>query len=53
VGAALPGHVLTDEAQVGFVDKRGRLQRVAGALAAHVRAGEAVQFRLDVRDQTV
>jgi hypothetical protein len=53
VRAALPGHVLADEAQVGFVNQGGGLQSVAGVLAPHVRAGEAVQLLVDVRDQAV
>jgi hypothetical protein len=30
--------------EVGFVDERGRLERMSPALAAHVNTGQAMQF---------
>ena len=51
VTTVLPGHVGLGEAQEGFVDERGRLQRVRRPLAAHVAARQAVQLRVDERRQ--
>jgi hypothetical protein len=43
--ARLPADVLlVDEAQVRLMDKRCRLQKVIGALVAHVTAGEPPQL---------
>ena len=54
VGAVLPLHArLIDHPHVRLVDERGRLQRVAGALAAQVVGREAAQLRVDERQQLV
>src|SRR5688572_23402201 len=41
------------EGKIGIMDEHGGLQGVAGALLAHVAAGETVQFRLDERDELI
>src|SRR5438477_12702062 len=52
VGPALPDRLdVVDQAQVGFVENGGRLQRVAGPLPAHVMVGEPVQFRVHQWEQ--
>src|SRR6476620_204198 len=52
VGSALPDRLrIIDQPQVGFVESRGGLQSVAGALPAHVMMGEPVQFGLHQREQ--
>jgi hypothetical protein len=52
VGPALPHRRgVIDQPEVGFVENRGRLQRVAGSLPAHVMVGEPVQFRMHQREQ--
>jgi hypothetical protein len=45
------GFRIIDQSQVGFVENSSGLQRVAGALTAHVMVGEAVQFGLHQREQ--
>jgi hypothetical protein len=45
-----PGAV-TGETQVGFVHQRCRLERVIGALAAHLRHGETAKLRVHERHQ--
>jgi hypothetical protein len=37
--------------QPRFVHQRRGLQRVAGSLARHLRTGERLQFRIDLREQ--
>jgi hypothetical protein len=39
------------EAKIGFVDERGRLKRVVGALAAQRSRSQTAQFVLDARKQ--
>ena len=52
VGPILPvTFVILDQPQVGFVEQRGRLQRVAGAFPAHIMMRQPVQFGLHQRDQ--
>ena len=52
VGPALPDRLrVIDQPQIRFVDKRGGLQSVAGALPAHVMVGQPVQFGLHQREQ--
>ena len=53
VGAILPVNLLTGEPHVGFVDQRRCLQGVVGALTAHIRAGQTMQFSVDQRQQTL
>ena len=53
MGPGVPVDVFADEAKVGFVNKRGGLEGVIGALAAHVGLGEAVEFCVDEREKTV
>ena len=43
--------VVVDQPQVGFIEKRGGLQRVTGAVPAHVMVRQPVQFGLHQRDQ--
>jgi len=52
VGATVPVDALTGEAEVGLVDDRGGLEGMVGALAAHVSLGEAMQLRVNQRQQT-
>ena len=48
VGAAFPlDGGLVEKAEVRFVDEGGGLERCAGRVAAHVRAGEAVEVVID------
>ena len=50
--AVLPVDLLrADQAQVGLVDQRGRLQAVPGALASHAAARDAMQLLVDERHQ--
>src|SRR6476469_1493056 len=52
VGPALPDRLgVIDQPQVGFIENRGRLQRVAGPLPAHVMVSEPVQLRMHQRKQ--
>src|SRR6266513_471315 len=52
VAPALPDRLrIIDQSQVGLVENCGGLQRVAGALPAHVMVGEPVQFGLHQREQ--
>ena len=52
VGSALPDRLrIIDQPQVGFVQNRGSLQSVAGALPAHVMVSESGQFKLHQREQ--
>jgi hypothetical protein len=52
VHAVLPPDAIEiDEPQVGLVDERGRLERVAIPLAAHTPMRHPVQLRLDERHQ--
>ena len=45
VGAVLPFHLAdVDQAQVRLVDERGRLERVPGALPAHLPVRETAQL---------
>ena len=54
VRAVLPTHAaLVNESHVSFVDERGGLQSVVGALAAHVAVREPVQLLLNEREQLV
>ena len=41
------------QAQPGFVDERGGLKEVIGALAPHVAVGDAAEFRADEGHQPV
>ena len=53
LAAALPLDVpLIGETEIGLVDERRGLQRVAGPLASHVGRGELPQFSLHGFDQT-
>jgi hypothetical protein len=49
--AARPVDLVADKAHVGLMDEGGGLERVVGALAAHVRRGQAVQLGVDSRQQ--
>jgi hypothetical protein len=50
----LPLHsVVIHQAHVGFIDQRGRLEAVAGALTTHVAVRQAVELRIDDRRQLV
>lgn len=52
VGAILPRHgTQVDQAKERLVDERRRLQRMTGALAAHVPASQPLQFSLDHRGE--
>ena len=51
VAAALPVDGAFCQTQVGFVDKRGWLKRVAGTFPSHVGARESVQLCVDQRQQ--
>jgi hypothetical protein len=52
--AALPfREVLFDQSQVGFINQRGRLQRVAGPFTAQVAAGQFAQLLVDDRHQLI
>ena len=42
-----------DQAQVGLVDERGRLEAVPRSLSRHVSAGDPMQLLVDDRDQPV
>ena len=53
VGAAVPVDVFAGEAEVGFVDERGGLESMVGALATHVGLGEAVEFGVDEREEAL
>ena len=54
VGAVLEvGNVLADEADIGFVNKGGGLEGVAGALAGDVAFGEAAELFIDDGEQRV
>jgi len=53
VGAGVPVNVFADEAEAGFVDEGGGLESVVGALAAHVGLGEAMELRVDEREELV
>ena len=54
VRAAPPVDVpLFDEAQVGLVHERRRLQRVPGALEAKPAGGDPAQFGVDQRQQAI
>jgi hypothetical protein len=45
MGAILPPHALViHQTQVSFIDQRRGLEAVAGALAPHVTAGQAVEL---------
>ena len=51
---ALPIHLrMIHQLEIGFVDQRGGLQGMAGALLAHVAVGDAPQFAFHERDQPV
>src|SRR5215467_5430965 len=43
--------MLTDQAQVSFIDQRAGLQRVTGSLAAHIVPCQAMQLLVYQRDQ--
>ena len=52
--AVLPPHLAdVDQAQVGLVDERRCLKSVAGAFPGHVVAGEAMEFAVNERHQTI
>jgi hypothetical protein len=52
MGPALPINAcLTDEFQVGFVNQRGRLKRMAFSFPVQVSRGKCAQFGVDVRKQ--
>ena len=54
VGAALPvAAALSDQPKVGFVDERGRLQRMSAPLQAKLTRGDPPQFRVDERQQAI
>jgi hypothetical protein len=42
-----------DQAQVGFIDERGRLQSVLCSFAPHVSPGHPVQIGVDKRDEAI
>ena len=54
MGAVLPPDSLhIDEAHVGLVDERRRLQGVTGALPSHATSRNPTQFVVHERDQLV
>src|SRR5262249_31727359 len=54
VSAVLPFDVLLlDQAEIGFVDERGGLQRVTGTLPLEVALSQPAQFVIDQRDELV
>ena len=48
---APPYFTLIDQAQVGFVDERGGLQRVSNRLVSKIARGEAAEFAVHERQQ--
>ena len=54
VGAVVPAHgARVDQAHVGLVDQRRRLQRVVRPLPPHVAPSQPMQLGLDERDQAI
>jgi len=53
VGAAVPVDVFASEAEIGFVDERGGLESVVGALATHIGLGESVEFGINEREEAL
>jgi len=54
VGAILPMHVLLiHQLQIGFMDQRGRLQRMSGPLAPQVARRLLSQLLINQREQCV
>jgi hypothetical protein len=54
VATAVPaGILLSDEPEVGLVNERGGLERVAGRGLGHQRPAESAQFGVDGREQPV
>jgi hypothetical protein len=53
LSAAAPVDVFTGEAEICFVDQRGGLQGVVGALAAHIGLSEAVKLSVHEWKQPV
>jgi len=51
--AAIVGLILCDQADVRFVNQRGRLKRVTGPLVAQLAIGEAAQLGIDQRHQAI
>jgi hypothetical protein len=49
----LPGYLLLNQAQVGFVDKRCGLQGVSRLLTPHIGSREAMQFFIDKGHQLI
>jgi hypothetical protein len=50
--AALPVDIVhVNQLQIGFIDKGGSLQRMAGTLDAHITTREAAQFLIHERHQ--
>jgi hypothetical protein len=49
--AVLPDGRCVGEAEIRFVDQRGRLQRLARSLASQVRGSKAFQFGIDLIGQ--
>jgi hypothetical protein len=54
VRAVLPLHAARlNQLEIGFINQRSSLQRMAGPLTADVSVGQAPQFSVDQRDQSV
>src|SRR5262245_28285839 len=54
VCTVLPAHILLiNESQVGFVDQRRSLKRMAGSFPTHVVTRKALQLFMDERNETV
>jgi hypothetical protein len=52
--AVLPVHILLiDQTQIGFVNQRCRLQRVAGSFAAKIPSRQPMQFLINQRQQFI
>jgi hypothetical protein len=51
VRAVLPLHVLPDEAEEGFVNEVGGLERVAGPLPPELAASNQPQLAVDEREE--
>ena len=51
--AVLPGNIGIDQAQVGFIDERRRLQAVPGTLSGHAPSRDLLKLPLYKRDQSV
>ena len=54
MGPILPLHPLViHQADIGFIDQRGRLEAVVGALTSHVAVRQPAELRIDDRRQLV